>query len=75
MSKKEKILVNAIAPGGIFNIKSPQSKSVESTFSLCPLKRLANTREMIGIIIYLLSESSSYTNGQTIMIDGGYSSW
>ncbi len=76
MSKKEKILVNAIAPGGIFNIKSPQSKSfIKKYSSLCPLKRLANTREMIGIIIYLLSESSSYTNGQTIMIDGGYSSW
>ena len=39
------------------------------------MKRLAKVDEMIGAIIYLLSESSSYTNGHTIVIDGGYSSW
>ena len=42
---------------------------------ICPLKRMAKTKEVIGAIIYLLSDSSSYTNGHTIVIDGGFSVW
>lgn len=73
---ESKILVNGIAPGGILNEDNPQAKSFQKKYSeLCPMKRLAKAEEMIGAIIYLLSESSSYTNGQTIIIDGGYSSW
>ena len=42
---------------------------------ICPLKRMAETKEVIGAIIYLLSDSSSYTNGHTMVIDGGFSVW
>ena len=75
-SYKYNILVNAIAPGGIFNPKSPQSSKFKKKYSeICPLKRMAETKEVIGAIIYLLSDSSSYTNGHTIAIDGGFSVW
>ena len=75
-SYKYNILVNAIAPGGIFNPKSPQSSKFKKKYSeICPLKRMAETKEIIGAIIYLLSDSSSYTNGHTIVIDGGFSVW
>ena len=73
---ESKILVNGIAPGGILNEDNPQATPFQKRYSnLCPMKRLAKVDEMIGAIIYLLSESSSYTNGHTIVIDGGYSSW
>ena len=75
-SYKHNILVNAIAPGGIFNPKSPQSSKFLKKYSqICPLKRMAETKEVIGAIIYLLSDSSSYTNGHTMVIDGGFSVW
>ena len=75
-SYKHNILVNAIAPGGIFNPKSPQSSKFLKKYSqICPLKRMAETKEVIGAIIYLLSDSSSYSNGHTMVIDGGFSVW
>ena len=75
-SYEHNTLVNAIAPGGIFNPKSPQSPKFKKKYSqICPLKRMAKTKEVIGAIIYLLSDSSSYTNGHTIVIDGGFSVW
>jgi NAD(P)-dependent dehydrogenase (short-subunit alcohol dehydrogenase family) len=34
--------------------------------------RLGRSEECVGLIIYLASSASSYTNGQVIMIDGGH---
>ena len=39
------------------------------------MKRMANTDEIVGAIIYLSSELASYTTGQNIIIDGGMSAW
>ena len=42
---------------------------------LIPLGRMAEKEELNGIIIYLLSDASSYVNGSIINIDGGRTSW
>ena len=42
---------------------------------LIPLGRMANKDEMNGIIVYLLSDTSSYVNGAIINIDGGRTAW
>jgi NAD(P)-dependent dehydrogenase (short-subunit alcohol dehydrogenase family) len=36
---------------------------------------MAKKEEINGLIIYLLSDSSSYVNGSIISIDGGRTSW
>jgi NAD(P)-dependent dehydrogenase (short-subunit alcohol dehydrogenase family) len=70
------IRVNAISPGGIYNPKNPQSKKFIFRYSKKnPMKRMANVNEILGAVIYLLSPSSSYTNGHNIVIDGGMSCW
>ena len=39
------------------------------------MKRMANTEEMVGAILYLAGDSASYTTGQNIVIDGGFTAW
>lgn len=59
---------NAIAFGGV----KVKNKNFENKVSqLIPLKRMADAGEYITTIQYLLSPSSSYINGSTIIVDGG----
>jgi NAD(P)-dependent dehydrogenase (short-subunit alcohol dehydrogenase family) len=70
----QRIRVNAVAPGGIFNEKTPQSSSfVEKYNARVPMNRMANVQEVVNPIIFLLSDASSYMTGSTLVIDGGLS--
>ena len=70
------IRCNSVSPGGIYNTENPQSDDFISNYSLrCPMKRMANTEEIIGAIAYFASDLASYTTGQNIAIDGGMSCW
>ena len=73
---EQNIRVNCVSPGGIFNNINPQSKNFIKKYSkLNPMKRMANYNEIIGAIIYLSSDASSYTTGHNLVVDGGMSSW
>ena len=70
------IRVNAVSPGGIYNPDNPQGEDFIRNYSLrCPMKRMANDKELLGAIIYLSSDAASYTTGQNIIVDGGMSCW
>ena len=70
------IRVNCISPGGILNPDNPQGVEFQKSYAYrTPMKRMAKTDEMIGAALYLAGDSSSYTTGQNIVIDGGFSSW
>jgi NAD(P)-dependent dehydrogenase (short-subunit alcohol dehydrogenase family) len=69
------IRVNAIAPG---LTKTRFSEALwknpdilKMAMSRTPLARPAEPEEMVGAIIYLASDASSYVTGQVIAIDGG----
>jgi NAD(P)-dependent dehydrogenase (short-subunit alcohol dehydrogenase family) len=73
---KNRIRVNCISPGGIFNPESPQGDDFIKNYSFrCPAGRMADAEEMIGGIVYLASEASSYTTGHNLIIDGAMSCW
>lgn len=36
-----------------------------------PMRRHAEPREMAGTVLYLVSDASSYTNGECVVVDGG----
>ena len=64
---------NSICPGGVFN-NQPED-FLNKVSKLIPQGRMAEKEELNGIIIYLLSDASSYVNGSIISIDGGRSAW
>ncbi len=64
---------NALCPGGI---EDGQPKDfIKKINRKIPLGRMAKTSDYTGIIIFLLSDSSSYMNGAVIPIDGGRTAW
>lgn len=68
------VRVNAIAPGVTQtpgNAATLASGAMERTLAAIPLKRAGNTDDMCGAAIYLLGDSSAYTTGATIAVDGG----
>ena len=67
------IRVNCVTPGGVLNHHN--EKFVKSYSNRVPMGRMANREELLGIILYLLSDSSSYVTGQNFIIDGGYTAW
>ena len=70
------IRVNCVSPGGVFNQNNPQNKEfIEKYNKRCPMNRMANDIEMVGGVVYLSSDISSYVNGHNLIIDGGYTSW
>jgi NAD(P)-dependent dehydrogenase (short-subunit alcohol dehydrogenase family) len=70
------VRVNCVSPGGIRNADNPQGDDFQKNYSFrCPLGRMAETWEIIGPIIFLLSPAANYITGQNIIVDGGMTSW
>jgi NAD(P)-dependent dehydrogenase (short-subunit alcohol dehydrogenase family) len=73
---QHKIRINSVAPGGVRNPDSPQGEDFQKNYSYrCPLGRMAETNEIVGPVIFLLSPVASYINGQTLVVDGGSTAW
>lgn len=69
--KKKNILVNCVSPGGIKN--NQPNKFIQRYKENCGSKGLLDNEDVIGSIIFLLSDSSKYINGQNIIVDDGWS--
>lgn len=64
---------NAICPGGVEN--GQPADFMKEVTSRIPMGRMAHKDEYKGLIVFLLSEASSYINGAVIAADGGRTAW
>jgi NAD(P)-dependent dehydrogenase (short-subunit alcohol dehydrogenase family) len=69
---KYNIRVNAISPGGVFN-NQPESFVKKYSEKVVLGKRMTNTDDLVGVLLFLLSDASRYITGQNIAVDGGWS--
>lgn len=65
------IRCNSLCPGGIEN-GQPQ-KFLDEYKKKCLTKGMLDSKDMGGTLLYLLSDDSKYLNGQTIVVDDGFS--
>jgi NAD(P)-dependent dehydrogenase (short-subunit alcohol dehydrogenase family) len=69
------ILVNALAPGYVetdFNRAFFQTEAGKGLISRIPLKRLGQTEDLDGALLFLASPASAYVTGAVISVDGGH---
>jgi len=68
------IRVNSLSPGYIatpMSIDTPKELR-DAWMPLIPAHRMGKPEELIGAVIYLAADSSGYTNGTDLIIDGAY---
>lgn len=72
------IRVNTVSPG---YTATPMAKHpdvwehVQAYAKDIPLGRLAETEELVGPVVFLLSDAASYCTGANLMVDGGAVCW
>lgn len=73
---EKNINVNAIAPGYMATNNTAQlrndSNRSEDILARIPAGRWGTPSDMAGAVVFLASEASSYVNGFTIAVDGGW---
>ena len=71
----DKIRVNALGPALVI---TPGTKHIAENPELAkkyaaavPMGRIAYAEDMVGAVVYLVSDAASFVSGQTIYVDGG----
>ena len=73
---KYNITVNAIGPAYFESEMTDQvintPEFAQAVMAYCPMGRVGKTGELDGAVVYFASDASSYTTGQLLTVDGGW---
>ncbi len=67
------IRVNALAPGTVDTdmVRANTPEAQKSMANASHMRRAASPDEMVGPVLYLASDASSFMTGQVVLVDGG----
>jgi 3-oxoacyl-[acyl-carrier protein] reductase len=70
---KDKIRVNAIAPGPINTdaLAGVSEEVIERVKAQMCIPKLGEPEDLVGALLFLVSDQSAWMSGQTIVVDGG----
>tara|TARA_B100001769_G_C22112400_1_gene602219 strand:- start:1738 stop:2535 length:798 start_codon:yes stop_codon:yes gene_type:complete len=68
----EGLRINSIAPGAFPKKDKLNNDFGEKLIKNIPLERLGEPEDLVGLVLFLLSNDSSYITGQTFTVDGGW---
>jgi NAD(P)-dependent dehydrogenase (short-subunit alcohol dehydrogenase family) len=70
---KSGVRVNTLTLAGVWN-GQPQ-EFLDAYAARIPVGRMADVREVVGPVVFLASDASSFVTGANLIADGGWSAW
>jgi NAD(P)-dependent dehydrogenase (short-subunit alcohol dehydrogenase family) len=74
------VRVNAVAPGYVATqmveeLVQAGRVNAEAIAARTPMRRMAQPEEIAAAVVFLASDAAGYITGETLMVDGGWTSW
>jgi NAD(P)-dependent dehydrogenase (short-subunit alcohol dehydrogenase family) len=74
---KQNVRCNCISPGPFPNpeVQRQYPDFIERLSGKSPMGRVGQASEIAGVVVFLLSQASTYVTGQDMAVDGGWTAW